>query len=134
MTSKQQVFIKSFIVDIKNHLNGIFLSFDSFNREFHLGNRLVNSFSNHFLFHKANHSSEESKLHHYSHLNNVMLNASSDPSIVVVVSNARIKNNVVISIAYVYSFNNPLRKTFKEDSLSHYQYYDNRSKTICYQM
>ena len=40
-----------------------------------------------------------------------MLNASSDPSIVVVISNASIKNNIVISIAHVYSFNSPLKKT-----------------------
>lgn len=86
-------------------------SFDSLNTEFHLGNRLIDSFSSHFSFHKADCSLEERKSHHYSHLDNIMLNASSDPSIVVVISNASIKNNIVISIAHVYSFNSPLKKT-----------------------
>ena len=111
MTSKQQAAIKSSIVDTNSHLNEIFLSFDSLNKEFHPGNRLVDSFSNHFSFHKANHSSEERKFHHCSCLNNIMLNTLSNPSTVIVVSDTGIKNNVTMSIAHVYSFNNPLKKT-----------------------
>jgi len=55
MTTKQQAAIKSFIVDASSHLNGIFLYFDSLNKEFHLRNRLVDSFLNCFSFHKADH-------------------------------------------------------------------------------
>ena len=51
--SKQQTATKSSIVDANSHLNGIFLSFDSLNKEFYLENRLVNSFSNCFSCHKA---------------------------------------------------------------------------------
>jgi len=40
-----------------------------------------------------------------------MLNALFDLSIVVIVSNASIKNNIAMSIAYVHSFNSPLKKT-----------------------
>ena len=40
-----------------------------------------------------------------------MLNASFDLSIVVIVSNASIKNNIAMSIAYVHSFNSLLKKT-----------------------
>jgi len=111
MTSNQQSTIKSSVVDTNNYLNRIFLSFDTLNREFHLGNRLVNSFSDHFSFYKADHSLEERKSYDCSCLDNVVLTASSDPSTVIIVSDASIQNNVAISIAHVYSFNNPLKKT-----------------------
>ena len=110
MTSKQQVIIKSSIVDANNYLNGIFLSFNSLNREFYLGNRLVDFFSDCFSIHKADCNLEESKSHYCSHLDNVILTASSNLSIIIVVSDTSIKNNVATSIAHVYSFNNPLRK------------------------
>ena len=44
MTTKQQAAIKSSIVDVSSHLNGIFPSFDSLNKEFYLKNRLVDFF------------------------------------------------------------------------------------------
>ena len=109
--SKQQAATKSSIVDANSHLNGIFLSFDSLNKEFYLENRLVNSFSNCFSFYKADYSSKERKSHHCSLLDNIMLNTSSNLSIVIVVSDTSIKNNVTISIAHIHSFSNPLKKT-----------------------
>ena len=109
--SKQQAATKSSIVDANSHLNGIFLSFDSLNKEFYLENRLVDSFSNCFSCHKADYSSEGSKSHHCSLLDNIMLNTSSNLSIVIVVSDTSIKNNVNISIAHIHSFSNPLKKT-----------------------
>ena len=106
--SKQQAAIKSSIVNANSHLNGIFLSFDSLNKEFYLGNRLVDSFSS---CNKADYSLEESKSHYCSLLDNIVLNTSSDPSTVIVVSDTSIKNNVTISIAHIHSFSNPLKKT-----------------------
>ena len=75
-----------------------------------LGNRLVNLFSDCFSFYKANYSSEESKSHYYSCLDNIMFITSSKLFIVVVISDASIKNNIVIFITYTYSFNNSLIK------------------------
>ena len=63
LMSKQQVTIKSSIVNTNSYLNGIFPSFNSLNREFHPGNRLVNFFSDCFSFHKDDYSSEDSKSH-----------------------------------------------------------------------
>ena len=111
MTTKQQAAIKSFIVDASSHLNGIFWYFDSLNKEFHLRNRLVDSFLNCFSFHKADHSSEERKSYYCSYFNNIMLNASSDPSTVVVISDTSIKSNITMSVIYDHLFNNPLKKT-----------------------
>jgi len=101
MITKQQIAIKSSVVDTNNHLNGIFLSFNFLNREFHQRNRLVNSFSNCFSFHKANHSSEENKLHYCSCLDNIMFTASSKLFKIMIISDASIKNNVAISIAHI---------------------------------
>jgi len=55
MTSKQQYKIKSSISDANSQLNRIFPSFDFLNNEFCLGSRLIDSFSSHFLFYKADH-------------------------------------------------------------------------------
>ena len=110
ITSKQQATIKSSIVNANSCLNRIFPSFDFFNKEFYLGNRLVDSFSNHFSFHKTDYSLEESKFHHYSCLNNIVLNVLSNLSTVIVVFDISIKNSITISIAHVHSSNNPLKK------------------------
>jgi len=40
-----------------------------------------------------------------------MLNASSDLSTVVVISDTSIKSNITISVIYDHLFNNPLKKT-----------------------
>jgi len=40
-----------------------------------------------------------------------MLNTSSDPSTVDIVSDTSIKNNVTTSVAHIHLFNNPLKKT-----------------------
>jgi len=45
MTSKQQLKIKSFVVDANNCLNGIFSTFDLLNSEFSPGSRLADNFS-----------------------------------------------------------------------------------------
>ena len=54
MTTKQQLKIKSSIVDANNHLNEIFPSFDSLNHEFFPGFRLIDNFPSYFSFHQAN--------------------------------------------------------------------------------
>jgi len=45
-----------------------------------------------------------------------MLNVSSDLSIVIIVSDASIKNNITISIAHIYLFNSSLKKTLHHTS------------------
>jgi len=112
MTSKQQATIKSFMIDANNCLNGIFPSFDSVNRKFHSGNRLVNLFSNQFLIHKVDCSLEKSKSQHCSHLDNIIFTTLSNPSTVTIVSDVSIKNNIATSIAHVHFINNLLKKMF----------------------
>ena len=111
MISKQQIALKSFIVNTNNHLNGVSTSFNSLNEEFHLGKRLVDTFPNHFFFHKANRSSNNSKNHYCNLLNNIVLNALLNLSTVIIVSDTSIKNNVTMSITHIHLFNSPLKKT-----------------------
>jgi len=58
---KQQLKIKSSIVDINNCLNGIFPSFDPFYKELSSGFKLVDNFSDHFYFYTVNCKDKESK-------------------------------------------------------------------------
>ena len=51
MTFKQWLKIKSSIVNTNNHLNGIFLLFDSLNSKISPDFRLINIFSSYFSFH-----------------------------------------------------------------------------------
>ena len=107
---KQKLNIKSSIVDANNYLNRVFLLFDSLNRELHLRQRLIDIFFSFFSFHEANHYFNESKICHCNILNNIMFNVTLEPNIVVIISNASIKNNVATSITHIHLFNSLLKK------------------------
>jgi len=51
--------IKSFIVDSKNCLNGLFPSFDNLLKELLSGFQLVGNFSDQFSFHTANYKDKD---------------------------------------------------------------------------
>ena len=72
--SKQQQKIKSFIVSTNNCLNRIFYFFNSLNSEFHLGFWLIDIFSNHIIFVKANHSPNKNKNSYYRKLDKLIFN------------------------------------------------------------
>ena len=74
---KQKLNIKSSVVDANNHLNSVFLSFDSLNREIHPEQILIDIYSSCFLFHKADCCSNESKTHYCNTLDHIMLNTLS---------------------------------------------------------
>jgi len=63
MVSQQKI-IKDSLVDIDNRFNEVFLSFSSFNYELLLGNRLIDTFPNHFSFYSLNRKSEHSVKSH----------------------------------------------------------------------
>ena len=109
MTFKQLASIKSSIVNINNCLNGIYNSFDSINKEFHLGRRLVDLFPNQFSFHKADQKPDKSKTHHCKLLNKIVFKASFDPLFIVVISDTSIKTISLYPLC-IYSFNSPLKK------------------------
>ena len=110
MTSKQQQKLKGSIVNMNNQLNGIFSIFDSLNIVLYLGYRLIDTFSSHISIHSSNCNSYKNKVTHCKKLNEIIFEASSDPRIVVIISDTSIKNNITFSIFYIHSFNNLLKK------------------------
>ena len=99
---------------MNNWLNEIFTTFDSLNLKFHPGSRLINIFSNYISFHNADHSFNKSKKAYCMKLDEIALELSSDPKLVIIITDASVKNNVAFSISYVYSFNDPLKKTLHQ--------------------
>ena len=93
-----------------NRFNKKFSSFSLFSCEFSLGNRLIDIFPSHFSFHSSNRKSKESLKTYFCNLNNITLQASTNPQLVVVVSNASIKNYAATLIAHVHVHNNPVIK------------------------
>ena len=71
LTPKQQLNVKSPIVNANNRLNGIFHSFNPLSSEFSLENRLIDIFSRHFSFHLLNRKNEKSKKYIFINLINL---------------------------------------------------------------
>jgi len=111
MTSKQYLEIKSSVVDANNYFNGIFPVFNFLSNEFSPGSCLVNNFSSCFFFYRANCKNKESKAAQFHKLNDIVLNASSNSNLVIVVSDTSIKNNVATSITHIHLHSNPIKKT-----------------------
>ena len=102
LTSKQQLKVKDPIVDTNNRLNGIFNPFNSFSSKFSLRNRIIDIFSSHFSFYIFDRKCAKVKKMHLHKLNELILYTSVDLKTAIVVSNVNIKNQVAISIAYIY--------------------------------
>ena len=103
LISRQQAIIKSPIIDMNNRFNEVFSSFSPFNYKISPWNRLIDIFPNHFSFHTLNRNSDNNIKSHLLKLNNLTLQASSDPRLVVVVIDASIKNQVATLISHVHS-------------------------------
>ena len=108
---KQRLNIKSSIVNMNNHLNGIFLSFNSLNSKFSSRYRLIDIFSSCFSFHWADHRSKETKSTHIWELDKIVFIEPSNPKTIIVVLDTSIKINVIISIVHIHSHSNLIKKT-----------------------
>ena len=93
-----------------NRFNKIFPSFSPLNCEFSLGNRLIDIFPNHFLFHPVNRKSKDSVKTHLHKLDDITLYLSTDPHSIIIVSDASIKNNVTTLISHVHIYDSPVIK------------------------
>ena len=111
LTFRQWIIIKGSIVDIDNRFNEVFPSFSPFNYEFSSGNRLIDIFPNYFSFHSLNRKSEYNVKSHLLKLNNITLHMSSDPHLVVVVTDVSIKNQVAMFISHVHIHDRLVIKT-----------------------
>ena len=102
---RQYAIIKSPIVNMDNRFNKIVLFFFPFNYEFSLRNRLINVFPNQFSFYPVNKKSNNFVKSRLTKLNNLILQASSNPQLAIIVTDASIKNQVTTSISYAYCHN-----------------------------
>ena len=94
-----------------NRFNKIFPSFDPFNKEFVLGDWLINIFPSHFSLHSTNRQSDKSIKIHIHNLNNISLWVSTDLRYTLIISNANIKNQVATSIVHIHIHDRPIIKT-----------------------
>ena len=90
-----------------NKHNKLIPSFFFFNKEFKLGNCLIDIFSDRFSFYL--HSPNIKK--HMEKLDNITFRASSNTYSLIIVSDASIKNHVVTSISDIHSHNKLIIKT-----------------------
>ena len=111
LTPKQQLKIKEPVVDIDNRFNEVFPLFDPFNREFMLGQHLIDIFIKQFSFHTLKNQSNNNLNAYLQFLDNIALTSLLDSLIALVVSDANIKNYIATSIAYVYVQNKHVIKT-----------------------
>ena len=98
-------------MNIDNMFNKILPSFSLFNCEFSPENRLIDIFPNCFSFHSLNRKSEDNIKSYLHDLENISLQSSSNPHIVIVILDTSIKNHITTSIAHVYIHNSPIIKT-----------------------
>jgi len=108
LTRYQQFLIKSHLVDMNNRFNGIFPSFTPFYSELSPGHRIIDNFSDHFVFNL--HSKQKDNRAHAHQLDNMVIKVSSSSSTAIVVTNASIKNDIVTLILHMHIHDNPIAK------------------------
>ena len=106
LTSKQRLHLGSLLIDMDNKKNEFLSSFDLFNQEFSPGNCLINFFSKRFSFHLQ----KKSVKIHIKNLDDIILTASSNLSLAIVILDMSIKNHVALSISHIHIYNNPTIK------------------------
>ena len=113
LTNCQCSLIKSHFVDMVNRCNGIFPSFTPLHSEFSPGHKIINNFSDQFLFNLHN-KQKDNKIH-TQQLDNMVIESSNSSSTAIVVTDASIKNDIATSILHIHTHNNthnnPITKT-----------------------
>jgi len=96
---------------MENWFKKVFPSFNPFNPEFKLGNRIINCFSNCFSFHLFRKNLGCLFKSHIQQLNNLVIESLNTPSNTLMVTDASVKNNMASSIIHVHVHNKPIIKT-----------------------
>jgi len=101
LTFKQNLKIKSPIVDINHRLNQILPAFDNLNKELSPGFRLVDTFPNRFSFNVVKHKDAKARTAHLNKLENVYRASKDDPNTLFIISDVSLKNNIATSVTYI---------------------------------
>ena len=91
-------------------LHSLFLAFDTLNSKLSPGFRLSDKFSSYFSFHQANCKNKESRNSHLHKLDNLFDNLMMDSNTIIIIFNASLKNNVSMSISYIHSHSEQVKK------------------------
>ena len=108
LMSKKRSCLNKLLIDMNNRCNEFLSLFSPFNKEFSLGSKLINSFSEYFSFYSWTH---DVKRNLYK-LDDITIQTSSNPHSFIVISDTSIKNHVATSISHIYSYNSPVIKTY----------------------
>ena len=92
-----------------NRFNGIFPSFTLLHSEFSPSYRVIDNFSDQFIFNIYNKQKDNKT--RTQQLDNIVIKFSNSPSTTIVVTDASIKNNIAISISHTHTYNNSITKT-----------------------
>jgi len=98
-------------MNIKNHLNEVFLAFDSLNKELSPGFHLVDDFSDCSSFHSVNWKNTNAKAIHQNKLNNIYENSSVDQNTIPIISDVSVKNNITTLVSYIQRGHEIVAKT-----------------------
>jgi len=109
LTNRQQSLVKGHLVVSANRVNECFPSFNPLNSEFYPGLRVIDSFSDCISFNLFNKEKDDKSCTQL--LDEMVLESSSSSSVAIIASDASIKNNVAISIAYIHTHDKLLIKT-----------------------
>jgi len=101
LTFKQNLKIKSPIVDINYRLNQILLAFNNLNKELSLGFCLVDTFSNYFSFNVVKCKDTKARTAHLNKLENVYRASKDDLNTLFIISDASLRNNIATSIIHI---------------------------------
>ena len=98
-------------MNINNHLNKVYLSFNRLYKELSPGFHLIDNFSSYFSFYTVNHKDKVIFNNQIHSLNKLINNSFSNSENILVIADIDIKNNITTSILYIHSSYNILAKT-----------------------
>jgi len=111
LSKQQHGLIKGLVVNMDNHFNKVFPSFDPLNPEFAPGCRVIDTFSYHFSFHLFSKCNEDNFKFQIHQLDGLAIEFLKNPSHTLIIVDDSVKNNITTSISHVYIQNKPLTKT-----------------------
>ena len=94
-----------------NCFNKVFPSFDPINPELFPGHRIIDTFSNHFLFQPFNKQVNCNVTFWVQELDRITIELLESPSTALIICDANVKNNVATSIAHIHIRDRPITKT-----------------------
>ena len=111
LSKHQRELIKSSVVDVDNHFNEVFPSFDLLNPEFALGCGIIDIFPSCFSFNLFSKCNEDNLKSQICQLDNMTIMSSNNTSHALIIMDASIKNNIATSISHICIRNKPITKT-----------------------